>query len=313
MIEKTIVVKDLKKTYGTIKAVDGISFEVLKGKIFGLLGPNGAGKSTTIETIVGLIKRDAGELSILGFDPEQDIDKIKKRIGVQLQNPSLFDSLTSIEIIDLFASFYPDPLRPEDALQKVGLENRAKQQTKFLSGGERHRLAIALALVSNGEIIILDEPTSGLDPNARRQLWNVILDLKKNGSTVLLTTHFMDEAERLCDDVVLIDHGEIIAHGSPKKLVDQHFQEQALEFSDPGFLSCEREGLNELTVVNRVVFEEKTGVIVLYSDKIAKTISQLNEYCDKLGKQVENITVRRATLEDLFIKLTGRGFADENL
>lgn len=313
MIEKAIVVKDLKKAYGTVKAVDGISFEVEKGKIFGLLGPNGAGKSTTIETMVGLNKRDTGELSVLGFDPGKELDEIKKKIGVQLQNPSLFPLLTVIETVDLFASFYPDPLFPEDALVRVGLEKKAKQQTKFLSGGERHRLAIALALVSNGDIIFLDEPTTGLDPNARRQLWDVILDLKKNGSTVLLTTHYMDEAERLCDEVVLIDHGKIIAQGSPKKLVDEYFQEHALEFSDPGFLSCEREGLKELERVNAVIFEEKVGSIILYSDEVTQTISQLNEYCEKLSKQIENIMVRKATLEDLFIKLTGRGVVNENL
>lgn len=313
MREIIIDVKDFRKVYGKVKAVDGISFEVQRGSIFGLIGPNGAGKSTTIEAMAGLNKRDAGEIRILGFDPDIGMEEIKKNIGVQLQNPSLFPLLTAIETVSLFASFYLNPLLPEDALRRVGLEKKLKQTVKTLSGGERHRLAIALALVSNGDLIFLDEPTTGLDPNARRQLWDVILNLKKRGSTVVLTTHYMEEAEKLCDEIAIIDYGKIIAQGAPKRLIGESFKEQALEFEDPGFSDYEREGLKELKTVSKVIFDEKQGSIIIYSKEVTQTISQLNKYCNKLSKQIGNLTIRSATLEDLFIKLTGRGIANENL
>lgn len=207
MSDNSIIVQGLKKYYGSIKAVDGINFQVKSGTIFGMLGPNGAGKTTTIETLVGLNQRDQGQVQIMGLDPETNLQKLKTKIGVQLQSPSLFPRLTVSEILQLFASFYPEPKEVDDVLARIGLEEKAGDQVKSLSGGQQHRLAVGLAIISNGDVVFLDEPTTGLDPKARRQLWKVIQDLKKQGMTVFLTTHYMDEAEQLCDDLVIIDRG----------------------------------------------------------------------------------------------------------
>lgn len=249
-MKNSIEVKGLKKYYGALKAVDGIDFSVKKGSIFGMLGPNGAGKTTTIETLIGLKKSDGGKVRILGYNPfeENELKEIRKKIGVQLQSPALFPRLTVKEIVNLFASFYPDSLESETVIEQVGLVNKKNSQVISLSGGQEHRLAVALAMVSNGKVIFLDEPTTGLDPQARRQLWEVIENLKKQGITVFLTTHYMDEAEKLCDDLVIIDKGEIIAKGSPENLIDENF--------------------------------------------------------DK--KEIKNVNVRHASLEDVFLKLTGR-------
>ncbi len=306
----SIEVSGLKKYYGSVKAVDGISFQVKVGNIFGMLGPNGAGKSTTIETLVGLNKRTGGEIRVLDLDPGKEFDRLKPQIGVQLQNPSLFPRLTVREIVRLFASLYPDPLSIEEVISLVGLESKEKVQTKALSGGQRHRLAIALAMVSNGSVIFLDEPTTGLDPQARRHLWDVILLLKSRGVTVFLTTHYMDEAEKLCDDLVIIDQGKIIAQGSPKDLINQYFIERAIEFVDPGFTEEERNGINDLQIASRVIFENEESHIILYTDDIARSLTSLMDYAGGLSKPIADVIVRQATLEDVFLKLTGRGIRE---
>ncbi|WP_205665686.1 ABC transporter ATP-binding protein [Anoxybacter fermentans] len=306
----SIEVTDLKKYFGSVKAVDGISFQVEAGTIFGMLGPNGAGKSTTVETMVGLNKRDGGKISILGLDPEKNPEELKSKIGVQLQSPSLFPRLTVKEIVNLFASFYSDPLSADEVIARVGLEAKVNEQIKNLSGGQRHRLAIALAMVGNGKVIFLDEPTTGLDPQARRQLWDVILQLKEEGVTVFLTTHYMDEAEKLCDHLVIIDHGKIIAQGSPRELINQYFKERAVEFVDPGFSKEERDELKRLDIANRISYEQEEKHIILYTDEISRTITRLMEYAAGIDKPIDDIIVRHATLEDVFLKLTGRGIRE---
>lgn len=305
----SIEVKDLKKYYGSVKAVDGISFQVEAGTIFGMLGPNGAGKTTTIETLIGLLDRNGGEITILKLDPDSDLDQLKKRIGVQLQNPALFPRLTVRETLDLFASFYPHPLTAEDSVKKVGLEGNGNKRIENLSGGQKHRLAVALALISNGEIIFLDEPTTGLDPQARRRLWEVISNLKGEGVTVFLTTHYMDEAEELCDHLVVIDQGKIIAEGSPRRLIDQYFKERAVEFTDPGFTNPEREELQN-KVGNRMSYDQEEGRIIIYTEKIPRACSGIMDYAEEVNKPLEDIVVRGATLEDVFLKLTGRGIRE---
>lgn len=310
MSNPSIIVTELKKYYGSTKAVDGISFEVKAGTIFGMLGPNGAGKSTTIETLVGLNKRNSGEIKILGLDPEYDLEELKKKIGVQLQTPSLFNRLTVKEIVDLFASFYPNPLSTEEILTRVGLENMMKNQIQTLSGGQRHRLAIAMAMVSNGEVIFLDEPTTGLDPQARRQLWEVILKLKEEGVTIFLTTHYMDEAEKLCDQLVIIDHGKIIASGAPKELINTYFSDRAVEFTNPGFNDVEMEELEKLKIANRISHEIEESHTILYTDEVSRTITDLMNYAERVNKPIDDIIVRHATLEDVFLKLTGRGIRE---
>lgn len=305
----SISVKNLKKYYGPVKAVDGISFEVKTGTIFGMLGPNGAGKTTTIETLIGLLDKNGGEIDVLGLDPDRDLDELKKRIGVQLQNPAMFPRLTVKETLELFASFYPNPLSVKDSLQKVGLEGNENKRIDNLSGGQKHRLAVSLALVSNGEIIFLDEPTTGLDPQARRRLWEVISNLRGEGVTVFLTTHYMDEAEELCDYLVIIDHGKIIAEGSPQDLIDQYFKERAVEFTDPGFTDKERGKLQD-RVGNRMSYNAEDERIIIYTEKIPRTCSGIMDYSEQVNKPLDDIVVRHATLEDVFLKLTGRGIRE---
>ncbi|MHB1127051.1 MAG: ABC transporter ATP-binding protein [Bacillota bacterium] len=298
----SIVVSGLYKSYGTVKAVDGISFKVAAGEIFGMLGPNGAGKSTTVEILIGLRRRDSGDVSVLGLDPQRQPRQLKGKIGVQLQTPALYPRLTVREMVDLFASFYPNPANVDDVISMVSLEEKSRVQTKDLSGGQMQRLAIAVAMASNGDVVFLDEPTTGLDPQARRSLWDVILDLKRRGKTVFLTTHYMDEAERLCDRVAVVDHGRIIAEGSPKELIDAHFREQAVAFVEPELIGDPH--LNDLPGVRRVHVEEEC--ITLYSTEAAQTIAQLMDYAAQKGLGINDITVRRSTLEDVFLKLTGR-------
>ncbi|MHB1419623.1 MAG: ABC transporter ATP-binding protein [Bacillota bacterium] len=297
-----VVVSGLYKSYGSVKAVDGISFTVAAGEIFGMLGPNGAGKSTTMEILIGLRNRDSGDVSVLGHDPQRQPRELKGKIGVQLQTPALYPRLTVREMISLFASFYPHPADVDEVIAMVSLEEKAKVQTKDLSGGQLQRLAIAVAMASNGDVIFLDEPTTGLDPQARRSLWDVILNLKRRGKTLFLTTHYMDEAERLCDRVAVVDHGRIIAEGSPKELIDTHFHEQAVAFVEPALIGDPK--LSNLPGVRRVHVEE--DCITLYTTEAAQTIAQLMDYTAQKGLEINDITVRRSTLEDVFLKLTGR-------
>lgn len=310
MSKFSIQVENLKKYYGPVKAVDGISFKVEAGTIFGMLGPNGAGKTTTIETMIGLNKKDEGDIRILGLNPGDELQELKERIGVQLQTPSLFTRLKVKEIAELFAGFYPDPLPVEEAIRRVGLENKKDDLIDNLSGGQRHRLAVGLAMVSNGEVIFLDEPTTGLDPQARRQLWEVIRQLKAEGITVFLTTHYMDEAEQLCDDLVIVDHGKIIAQGSPQSLIDTYFKDRAIEFIDPGFTPKEKETLADMDLVNRLNDKEDQGRILVYTDDVLEGISSIMRYAEGIEKPIDDIMVRHATLEDVFLKLTGRGIRE---
>jgi len=241
---------------------------------------------------------------------EKDLKEIKKKIGVQLQSPSLFPRLTVKEIVNLFASFYPDPLENDLVIEQVGLENKKNERVISLSGGQKHRLAVALAMISNGDLIFLDEPTTGLDPQARRQLWDVIQGLKEKGVTVFLTTHYMEEAEKLCDNLVIIDQGEIIAKGSPKKLINEYFEEKAVEFNDPGFSNEEIRDLKENLDVDRIGYEEKLNRFILYSKDIKKLMTNLINYSKSTKKEIDDITIRQASLEDVFIKLTGRGIRE---
>ncbi|GAE87559.1 ABC transporter ATP-binding protein [Acetivibrio straminisolvens] len=300
--EMAIEVNNLRKNYGQVKAVDGLSFSVKKGEIFGMLGPNGAGKSTTMEILVGLKNRDEGEVKVLGMDPQKQPTDVKTRIGVQLQTVFLFPRLTVSEIVKLFAGFYPSPLSPDDVIKQVGLEEKKKSRIMNLSGGQLQRVAVAVAMVSNGDIIFLDEPTSGLDPQSRRKLWEAITALKAAGKTVFLTTHYMDEAQKLCDRVAVVDHGHIIALGQPEELIKEHFQESALEFEHPELSKDKR--LNELPGVNKVQSTEE--YVTIYTKDIAQTIPALMEFCQKAGTKVDDVKVRQATLEDVFLKLTGR-------
>ena len=218
---KTIIqVKDLHKSYDNFAAVTGVSFDVYEGEIFGLLGPNGAGKSTTLEIIETLRKKTSGSILVDGLNLDTDPNEIKKIIGVQLQASGFYPGLNLIELINLFAGLYNEVTNPMELLEKVNLKDKAKAKFKELSGGQKQRFSIATTLINKPKIIFLDEPTTGLDPQARRNLWDLILDIRKQGTTVILTTHYMDEAEVLCDRVAIMDNGKIIAIDSPAKLID---------------------------------------------------------------------------------------------
>ena len=228
--DPVIRVRGLVKRYGDLVAVDGIDFEVARGEIFGLLGPNGAGKTTTVEILEGLRTPDAGETTVLGLDVAKDATALKPRIGVSLQTAALYPKLTVIELIDLFRSFYKTSRPTAELIDALELGERKHARTSELSGGQRQRLAVALALVNDPELVFLDEPTTGLDPAARRALWDLVLDLKRKGRTVLLTTHYMEEAELLCDRLAIMDHGHILEMGTVQELVSKRFQERAVQF-----------------------------------------------------------------------------------
>jgi ABC-2 type transport system ATP-binding protein len=299
-----IVVQELRKYYGETKAVDGISFTVQQGEVFGMLGPNGAGKTTTVETIEGLRVADGGQVTVLGMDVRKEADKIKARIGVQLQTTELYPLLTVREVIDLFRSFYPGPVRDTDyVIDLVNLQEKQNARTKNLSGGQQQRLSMALALVNEPDIIFLDEPTTGLDPQARRKMWDVIQQVSDEGTTVFLTTHYMEEAQRLCDRVAVIDYGHIIALDTPEQLIDTHFEESAIEFDlngghvDLKFLA----GLSGVSDVR-----QDGNAVTLYSKAVPKTLTELTDLGEARHLTLDDLHVRRATLEDVFLKLTGR-------
>ncbi len=301
-----ILVDNLVKTYGSIRAVDSISFSVEEGEIFGLLGPNGAGKTTTVEILEGLRTADGGRAEVLGMDIRRDGAKVKELVGVALQTATLLQNQTPVELLELFGSFYPTSLPADPLLDRLGLTEKRGARVQTLSGGQQQRLSVALALVSDPRIIFLDEPTTGLDPQARRTLWDVVQEMKSDGKTVFLTTHYMEEAERLCDRVAIMDHGRILALDSPAGLVKSQFQERAIQFTAPEGTDPQTYAM--LPGVLRVATEE--GDVVLYCDNVQKTLSALLDHDDARDNGLTDIHLRRATLEDVFLKLTGRRMRD---
>lgn len=297
-----IEVNNLHKTYGAIKAVNNVSFTVAQGEVFGMLGPNGAGKTTTMEIVEGLRTADSGSVMVLGMDIKRHPREVKGRIGVQLQTTSLYPRLSVSEVLDLFGSFFPRALPVGELIELAGLEDSRNKLCINLSGGQQQRLSVALALVNDPEILFLDEPTTGLDPQARHNIWDVIEFGRQKGKTVFLTTHYMEEAERLCDRVAIIDHGEIIATDQPDRLVDQHFQEEAIEFELDQPLA--EEALRQLPGARNALMEN--GKVTVYSGSVPETISALLELAKQRGIKLTDLYVRRATLEDVFLKLTGR-------
>lgn len=298
----TIEVNDLRKSYGDTKAVAGVTFAVAQGEVFGLLGPNGAGKTTAVECMLGLREPDSGHITLLGMEHGANSREIKERVGAQLQTTGLYPRLTVRELVDLFGNLFPKAHPTESVIEMVGLQEKAKTPSKNLSGGQKQRLAVALALVSDPDLIFLDEPTTGLDPQARRGLWDVIRELQRAGKTVLLTTHYMEEAEQLCDRVAVMDHGRIIALDTPEALINQHFQETAIEFVAVG--DPPREALAALPGVTQTLFEN--GRPTLYTTDVPRTMAGLFELVTEGTLTFKDMTVRQATLEDVFLKLTGR-------
>jgi len=297
---------DVRKRYGDVRAVDGVTFSVSSGQIFGLLGPNGAGKTTTVEMLEGLRQPDSGSLEVLGIDVARHPDALKERIGVALQTAELYPKLTVVEVLDLFRSFYRRSVPTAQLLDFLDLGERRSAQTRHLSGGQRQRLAVALALVNDPEVVFLDEPTTGLDPAARRALWSLVDRLREQGKTVLLTTHYMEEAEALCDRVAIMDHGRILDMGSVGDLVSRRFQEKAVQFDRIDGLGDDR--LAAIAAVTSVRHDD--GKDLLYSRDVPATIRDLLGVSEAMAVEPQNLTIRRATLEDVFLDLTGRALRD---
>jgi ABC-2 type transport system ATP-binding protein len=298
--------RDLRKRYGDVEAVAGVTFDVRAGEVFGLLGPNGAGKTTTIEILEGIRTGDAGDLRVLGLDPRRDARQIKSRIGVQLQTTSLYPYLTVQELIELFGRFFPSRLPVDRVIQLLELNEKRNAQTRTLSGGQQQRLSVALALVNDPEVVFLDEPTSGLDPAARRSLWDVIRGLRDQGKSVLLTTHYLEEAEVLCDRVAIMDHGRILDLGTVDELVGRRFNERAVVFRH--IEGLEPSVTASFPGVSRTV--EEDGLVRLYTQDVPGTIGAVLAAADRLGTMPDDLTVRRASLEDVFLALTGRALRD---
>ncbi|WP_155112199.1 ABC transporter ATP-binding protein [Metabacillus mangrovi] len=306
MSDSIITADGLVKTYGDFTAVNGISFKVKKGEVFGVLGPNGAGKTTTLEMLVGLRKPDGGSADIGGFDVVKDLNNVKEVIGVQLQSTTLFELLTVEEILHLYASFYKKQIPIQPLIADMLLTDKTKSRVKSLSGGQKQRLAIALALVHDPLIIFLDEPTTGLDPQARRTLWDIIFSLKEKGKTVVLTTHYMDEAHVLCDRIAIMDQGSLIALDTPSELVRSLQSENAVEFrfeEDSAALD-----LNTIEGVKQVGSQQ--DAMILYTDQLQTTLTSLIQTADSHGLKLADLQIRTATLEDVFIHMTGRSLRE---
>ena len=304
--DPVILVRSLEKRYGDVAAVDGVSFEVARGEVFGLLGPNGAGKTTTVEILEGLRVPDAGHVTVLGIDVRRDAGALKERIGVALQTAALYPKLTVSELLELFASFYRRSRPVGELLELLDLGEKRGSQTKDLSGGQRQRLSVALALVNEPELVFLDEPTTGLDPAARRSLWDIVEDLKAKGTSVLLTTHYLEEAEILCDRVAIMDHGRILELGTVDELVARRFQERAVRFDRIDGL--DGDALGALAGVDKV--SDDGDAHLLYTTDVAATIGALLALAESRALEPANLAIRRPTLEDVFLALTGRGLPD---
>jgi ABC-2 type transport system ATP-binding protein len=303
--------QSLVKRYGRVTAVDGVSFAIRRGEIFGLLGPNGAGKSTTLDIIEGIRIADSGTVLIDGLDVRRNRRAIQARIGVQLQATSLFEYLQVRETLALFGSFYPKAIAPETLLREVALEEKARAYPQDLSGGQRQRLALALALVNDPTLVFLDEPTSGLDPQSRRLLWEQVLRLRERGKTVVLTTHFMDEAQTLCDRIAILDHGRIIAQDTPAALIATLGASAAIECAlVPGANGApiSVDDLRALPGVTEARLRDDAALI--YTDRLEATLAALLRLAGERGAQVERLQTHAPTLEDVFLKLTGRGLRD---
>jgi ABC-2 type transport system ATP-binding protein len=303
--------QNILKRYGHVTAVDGVNFTIRRGEIFGLLGPNGAGKSTTLDILEGIRAADGGTVLIDGLDVRRHRRVIQARIGVQLQATSLFEYLQVGETLALFGSFYPKAIAPETLLREVALEEKAHAFPQDLSGGQRQRLALALALVNDPTLVFLDEPTSGLDPQSRRLLWEQVQRLRERGKTVVLTTHFMDEAQILCDRIAIMDHGRIIAQDTPAALIATLGASAAIDcvlIAGATGASISVEDLHALPGVTEARLRDDTALI--YTDRLETTLVALLRLAGERAAQVEQLQTHAPTLEDVFLKLTGRGLRD---
>jgi ABC-2 type transport system ATP-binding protein len=305
-----LVLRNLRKAYSDVIAVDGVDLEAGRGQCLGLLGPNGAGKTTTIEICEGLTAPDSGTVELLGMSWRRDAAALRQRIGIQLQETQLAEKLTVTETVTLFRSFYDRGAEVADVIAVVQLEEKQGSRVGGLSGGQKQRLAMACALVGEPELLFLDEPTTGLDPQARRQVWELVERLKRSGRTIILTTHYMDEAERLCDDVAIMDHGRIIARGTPRELIASLGADHVVEFAlGGGNGAVGADGLRSLEGVLGV--REEAGRYLLSVAELHRSVPALLEFVARSGTELSELRTHSATLEDVFVSMTGRRLRDE--
>ncbi len=311
MESKTVIsIQNLHASYGSLKAVDGVSFDIYEGECFGLLGPNGAGKSTTLSCLEGLKKPDSGTITVEGLDALKDGAKVKRMLGVQLQDTTLFPDLTAVELVELYASFYNVFLERKQItsyLERFDLQEKARSRAKQLSGGQRQRLALALAVAHDPRIVVLDEPTTGLDPQARRGLWDSIRHMRSEGRTIILTTHYMEEAEVLCQRIGIIDHGKLLALDTPHALTSKLGEAATLSADvelDPEHL----EKIKAMEGVSSVNYTD--GQLEVQTTQSQQTLADLQLIAVGAGRSIRNVNIRQPNLEDVFLSMTGRKIRD---
>lgn len=302
-MESAIHVGGLHKSYGDFEAVRGIDFEVAPGEVFGLLGPNGAGKTTTVEILEGLRPRSSGEVKVLGFDPSKDVRALKDRIGVCLQATNLPDKVRVHEALEWFASFYSRQTDCAKLLERLQLTEKRTEFYSKLSGGQKQRVALALAMVNDPQLMFLDEPTTGLDPQVRHEIHGLIGELRDNKRTILLTTHYIEEAERLCDRVAIIDRGRIIAMGTPREIQARTLGQSRIEIMTAQRMPAEIPPFHEAA---GHALDGDGKLLTVYSARPARTLPEVVKWIDQNGLDLEDIHLKRPTLEDVFIELTGK-------
>jgi ABC-2 type transport system ATP-binding protein len=306
MNNSILQVENLVKRYGEVEAVRGVSFNVEEGEVFGLLGPNGAGKTSTIEIMEGLRTPDSGRVSVCGLDPQKNPQELKHEIGAALQSTSLPDKLRVIEALRLFASFYRRQRNPEELLKRFGLQEKRNTFYIQLSGGQKQRLALAMALVNDPKVLFFDEPTAGLDPQVRREIYDIIEELRREKKTIVMTTHYIEEAERLCDRVAIVDHGMVIALGTPRELKERSGDKTRLEVRlarpEPQEILKNLEGVSDCRILG--------DSYILHCQRPPQAIVSLVKYLESTGNELISLEIATPSLEDVFIELTGRRLRD---
>jgi len=306
MNNSILQVENLVKRYGEVEAVRGVSFNVDEGEVFGLLGPNGAGKTSTVEIMEGLRTLDSGRVSVCGLDPQKNGQELKHQIGAALQSTSLPDKLRVIEALRLFASFYRRHRNPEELLKRFGLEEKRNTFYNQLSGGQKQRLALAMALVNDPKVLFFDEPTAGLDPQVRREIYDIIEELRREKKTIVMTTHYIEEAERLCDRVAIVDHGTVIALGTPRELKDRSGDKTRLEVRlarpEPAEVLKKLEGVSDCRILG--------DSYILQCPRPPQAIVSLVKHLESQGNELISLEIATPSLEDVFIELTGRRLRD---
>jgi len=306
MTQPVIQVENLVKRYADVEAVRGVSFTVQEGEVFGLLGPNGAGKTTTVEILEGLRTLDSGKVSVCGLDPQRNAIELKSEIGAALQSTSLPDKLKTFEALQLFAGFYSRRRDPEELLKRFGLEEKRNTFYSKLSGGQKQRLALAMALVNNPRVLFFDEPTAGLDPQVRREIYDIIDELRREKKTIVMTTHYIEEAERLCDRVAIVDHGKVIALGTPREHKARSGDKTRIEVR-----LAKAESESDLVQLDGVTdCRSLNGTYILHCQRPPQAIVSLVKHLEASGNELVGLEIATPSLKDVFIELTGRRLRD---